>query len=183
MTLPTHHQDVWKPATDTDKLKALALLGGLPSVQTSSADRDEASFHIALEGVTQHGLFEAVKAVLQGKLGHAFFPSPPELRMLCDKMMEHHEAMRERIARQERIRRETPPEMPPLTPEQQARREQIMANFRANRDRQKAAEEEARIAAERADIRARYGLTPEAVANIPDAPLPANWTRPTVKSA
>lgn len=98
--------DVWMPATESDKLKALASLGGLPSRQTSSAELDEATFFVALEGATRFGLAEAIKGILRGSLGHAFFPSPPELRMECDKAMEPHERERERIVRREQMERE-----------------------------------------------------------------------------
>lgn len=81
-------------------------LSGLPSRATTAGELDNAAFMMALEGVTRYGLSEAVKAILRGSLGHAFLPSPPELRIECDKAMEHHVFMRERIARQEQMERE-----------------------------------------------------------------------------
>ena len=67
----------------------------------SSEALDRASYYVALEDVTRHGLSEAVRAILRGALGHAFFPSPPELRIQCDKAMEWHERERDRIRRRE----------------------------------------------------------------------------------
>jgi hypothetical protein len=168
MNLPTQHQDVWTQATDADKLKALALLGGLPSRQTSSAEIDEATYYLALDGVTRHGLFEAVKAVHRNALGHPFFPAPSELRGLCDKAMKAHEDMRERAHRQERIRSERPPDRPPLTEAEKQRQHERMAKFHASYSKHDEA-------AELAAIRAKYD--PELMAKVPDAPLPSNWKR------
>lgn len=85
-----------------------------------------------MEGTTRWGLAEAVKAVHQNALGHPFFPAPSEIRMLHDRAMEPHVRMRERIAREERIRRETPPAIPPRTAEQKVRAMAIMERFHAS---------------------------------------------------
>ena len=106
MNLPAQRTDVWTPATDGDKLKALALLGALPARQALSPDVEDASFLIALDGVTKHGLEEAVKFILRGSLKHAFFPNPAELRQECDKAMEWPEREAERIRRREAIERD-----------------------------------------------------------------------------
>ena len=153
------------------------MFSNLPSAPSTSPERDEATFAIALDGVTRHGLFEAVRAILQGALGHAFFPNPPELRMQCDKAMEHHKSMRELIARRERVKRERPLPVPPLTAEQQARREEVMRRFHASVAADKEAGDAAMLAAERADIRARYGMTDEVMAGIADRPVDKNWKR------
>ena len=67
---------------------------------------DRAAYYVALDGVTRYALAEAVKAILRGSLGHAFLPSPPELRIACDKAMEHHAWERQHIARREQVERE-----------------------------------------------------------------------------
>ena len=100
--LPTQRPDVWKPATEADRAAALVSLAALPSRQTSSEKLDRAAYHIALDGVTRYGLTVAVQAILRGALGHAFFPSPPELRMQCDQAMQWHEREAERIRRRQR---------------------------------------------------------------------------------
>lgn len=124
-----------------------------------------------MDGTTQHGLFEAVKAILQGALGHAFFPSPPEFRIQCDEAMKHHVSMRDRVARQEQIRRERPAELPPLTDDAKERQRLRMERFHASVDDGKAVERAAALELERADIRARYGMTHEVVAGLKDNPL------------
>lgn len=48
---------------------------------------DEASYLVALEGVSIWCLREAVRSILQGGLGHGWYPSPPEFRIHCDKIM------------------------------------------------------------------------------------------------
>ena len=165
MTLPAHQTDVWSPASQQDKIKALVLLAGMPAREAGDTQVDKAAYYLALENVTRYGLAEAVKAILQGQLGHAFFPSPPELRMQCDRAMEHHKQMRERIARQERIASERLPDIPPRTADEIARHKERMARFyeaSGYEDGQKIAQE-------------RVTLDPALVAQIADAPT--TWRR------
>lgn len=105
---------------------------------------------------------------MQNALGHGFFPSPPELRGLCDKVMEHHVAMRDRIERRQRALHERPGERPPLTEAERERQRERMAKFHA-------AFGESDKDAELAAIRAKYD--PELLAQMPDAPLPKGWTQ------
>jgi hypothetical protein len=51
----------------------------------------KATYMIALDGVTRYSLEKATKLILQGSLGHAFMPSPPELRQQCDRIMQPHQ--------------------------------------------------------------------------------------------
>jgi hypothetical protein len=168
MNLPTKSIDVWAPASETDQLQALILLGALPAREADSSGVDKAAYYLALEGATKHGLYEAAKAILKGSLGHAFFPNPVELRQQCDKAMFWHVRMRERVWIRERIARETPPDIPPRTEAEKARVAEVMREFHESYEREK----QANIEAERAEIRARYGLTPEAIAHLPNQPLP-----------
>ncbi len=57
----------------------------------------------ALEGVSQWALFEAERRINQNSLGHAFMPSPSELRGEIDRVMEPL-LERERRAAEERRR-------------------------------------------------------------------------------
>lgn len=68
-------------------LQCLTLLSSLPSRASADDQVNIAGFYMALEGVTRHGLQTATKQIMQGSLGHAFLPSPPELRQECDKVM------------------------------------------------------------------------------------------------
>lgn len=150
-------------------------LASLPSRATSSAVLDKAGYYIALEGVTRYGLGKAVTNILRGALNHAFFPSPPELRIQCDKAMEWHEAQAEKVRRRERENEEFHRQqlgVPiPRTEEGKARQQAAYAAFCASHDD---GERRAMEEAERADIRARYGITDEAIAGIKDRPNPAD---------
>lgn len=136
----------------------MVTLSGLPSRATTAGELDNAAFMMALEGVTRHGLSEAVKFILRGALGHAFLPSPPELRQQCDKAMEWHERERLRIARQEQIARERKQFAPvgEPSPEAKARVSAIYAEF--CKGYEKAAAEDT------------LKLDPELVAQVPDNP-------------
>ncbi len=161
------------------------MLAELPSRASSGEDNDASrtAYHIALDGVEAHGLTMGVRAILQGVLQHAFFPSTAELRQQCDKAMQPHREMRAAIHRQEQIRRERPPELVPLSEDAKERQRQRMAAFHASINDGKAAEQAAAIEAERADIRKRYGMTDEVLAGMKDAENP-NWKRVgEVKSA
>lgn len=158
-------------------IQALVTLSALPSRATSSATIDKVAFLTALDGVTRYGLGEAVKAILKGALAHAFLPSPPELRMQCDKAMEHHVRMRERIALRERAERERPPAKAPLSVEEKRRQQERMRAFHASLEGGKEHESAAAIEAERASVRARYGMTDETLAGLKDRPLDGNWKR------
>ena len=175
MNLPTNQIDVWAKASDQDKLKALASLNSLPSRQTDTVEISEAGYFVALDGVTRHGLSEAVKAILKGGLGHAFFPSPPELRIQCDKAMEWHEHQREREYREERYIRERRENnaIVQRSPEAIARQQESYRKFCAGYTSEKDEAEKA----ERADIRARYGMTDELIDGIPDQPVPSNFKK------
>lgn len=129
MTNLQHHQNVWIPATEMDKMGALASLAGLPSRQTSSEDLDRAAYYVALDGVTRHGLAEAVRFILKGSLGHAFMPSPPELRIQCDKAMQWHHDEAERIRRREQIARDRLPPVPPRSEAEIARNKARVAEL------------------------------------------------------
>lgn len=117
---------------------------------------DEATFFVALEGVTRHGLAEAVKFILRGSLKHSFFPSPPELRLECDKAMEYHEREALRIRRRERESAEFDADWQPPTPDERRRAAQVYAAF--CKGYEKAASEDS------------LKLDPALVAQLPDNP-------------
>lgn len=167
--LPTIKPDTTTRATQAQVLQALAALGSLPSREADSDGLDKAAYSVALDGVSRYALAEAVRAVLQNKLGHAFFPSPPELRRLCDEAhrpvleMEHRaritEEMRSTRRQYERTRRT-------LTPEAKARSAEIYRRFREQCDDKKQPE-------------IFPALDPELVAQVPDAPKrgPSNFEK------
>jgi hypothetical protein len=120
---------------------------------------DNAAFMIALDGVTRYGLDVAVKSILRGCLGHVFLPSPPELRIECDKAMHWHEREAERIRRAERERSEWERQhgdYRPPTPEAKARVSKAYARFCEGY--------------EKAAVKETLKLDPELVAQVPDNP-------------
>lgn len=132
-------------------------------------------YYLALEGVTRYGLTEAVREIVRGALGHAFFPSPPELRMQCDKAMQWPERQRQRQFRQDRYiqeRRENNATVQ-RSPEAVERQQEAYRKFLAGYADEKVSADEA----ERAEIRAQYGITDEAVASIADLPIPSNFKK------
>jgi len=147
----------------------------LPARESVNQQIDKASYYIALEGVTRYGLAEAVRSILKGGLSHAFFPSPPELRIQCDKAMEWHERQREREFREQRYLRERQENnrITTRTPEAIARQQAAYRKFLAGYQAEKQSGEEL----ERAETRARYGMTDEAIAGVPDQPIPSNFKR------
>lgn len=136
----------------------------MPAREAGNRDVEKAAYYLALDGVTRHSLAEAVKAILQGALGHAFFPSPPELRMQCDRAMEHHVRMRDRVERRARIERDRIPDRRPLSDEERARQVERMRRFNRSIGRDPESEE----ADFRKAMEAKYGA--EALAKVPDAP-------------
>lgn len=148
----------------------------MPSRPTTGA-LDKASYYLALDGVTRHGLSGAVRSILQGRLGHGFFPSPPELRIQCDKAMDHHRWERDRAHREDRYARERRENnaIAQRSPEAVARQQRAYQAFLSGIEEERSNS----IEAERAEIRASYGITDEAVANLPDLPEPSGFEKLT----
>ncbi len=163
MTLPVPSTDVWKLASEADWLRALILLGALPSREADSSGIDKAAYYLALEGTTVYGLGQAAKEILKGGLGHAFFPSPAELRMQCDAVMRWHVSMRDRIQRQERMRTDNVDTRADPTAAERARVAKLYAEF--CKGYEKAASEET------------FKLDPALVALIPDNPKASTFKR------
>lgn len=153
------------------------LLGSLPAREADSSGIDKAAYYLALEGTTKYGLQQAAKAILRGALGHVFFPNPAELRIQCDKAMEHPISLRNRASVYERMAREKIPDRPPLSEAEKERQNERMARFHAAYH---AKDPEAEMAV----IRAKYD--PDLLAKVPDAPrvpLPAGMAQIGRKTA
>lgn len=108
-------------------LKAMAV--SLPMRQSVDWKTIEAGYLTALDGATRYGLDMAHKACMQGRHGHGFMPSPPELRAQHDKAMAPLYEAAAREMRAKRIEAERTPQPPPLTTEQRQRHDQRMAEF------------------------------------------------------
>jgi hypothetical protein len=162
--LPAKPLDPWTKATDKEKLATLAALGSLPSRPSSSPELDSAGYFLALDGVTLHGLTTAAKAILQGSLQHAFYPSPSELRMQCDEAMKWHERRAERL----RVMERSEADKPAFVPKPDEARAKVASTYQSfcegyrlakfGDDRQ-----------QREAVRRQYGMTLDAVSKLPDA--------------
>lgn len=174
--LPITKPDTSSKATELQIIQALASLASLPSRQADDAEMDQQMYFVALDGVSRYALSEAVKSIIRGSLGHTFFPSPVEFRQQCEKAMEPHIRQAERIRiqeTQERERAEFARSRQGQTPAARERVAAAYAKFCAGYTSEKDEAEEA----ERADIRARYGMTDELVNAIADQPIPSNFKR------
>lgn len=152
-------------------MQALASLAGLPSRQADDASLDQQMYFVAMEGVTRYALSEAVKAVMRNKLGHTFFPSPVELRRLCDEAQRPHDDMarRARLSEEQRREREAWRAADAAkTPEARAKVSDVYRRFCERY--------------EPAPVEATITLDPELVAKVPDAPktLPGSFKRARV---
>lgn len=118
--------------TRQDVAASLVAMACLPKRVSANAEVEFAAYETALDSVKACDLAAAVRSVLQGALGHAFFPAPPELRMRCDAVREERvtaearEMQRQRQADEARAARRPEP-----TPEAKARVADLLAKFRA----------------------------------------------------
>lgn len=118
-------------------------------------------YFIALEGVTRYALNEAVKSCSRGGHGHEFFPNTVELRRECDRAQRPINDMARRIRLTEeqiRERREYERVQAAKTPEVKARVAETYARFCAGHQSDRPSEP------------GGLKLTPEQLADIPDAP-------------
>ena len=178
--LPALTPDISTRATESQVLQALASLAGLPSRQADDAALDQQMYFVALDGVSRYALSAAVKSIIRGSLGHTFFPSPVEFRQQCENAMEPHIRQAERVRIQEAQERERAEFARTRQGQTQASRERVAAayaKFCASYTSEKDEAEEA----ERADIRARYGMTDELIDAIPDQPVPSNFKKLEVR--
>ncbi|MHA6684477.1 hypothetical protein [Mesorhizobium sp. A556] len=97
-----------------------------------------------------------MKFILRGSLGHTFYPSPPELRIQCDKAMEWHDRERERAHRQDQMRQDRPAPRPEPSAAERERVSRIYADFCRGY--------------EKAEAEETFKLDPELVAQVADNP-------------
>lgn len=118
--------------TRQDIAGALVAMGCLHKRVSINPEVEFAAYEAAIEGVKACDLGAAVKSILQGALGHAFFPAPPELRMRCDAIREQRIAEAAKQLQRDRQREEAAAfTRREPTPEAKARVADLMAKFRA----------------------------------------------------
>ena len=156
-----------RKATETEIIQCLALLAELPSRRTDNPTISHAAYCIALRGVGSWSLQRAAENILQGKHGHTFFPTPVELRQQCDEAMAPVLEYQERAHRRRQIEAEQREYAGTVhkSPEAKARVQAMVDAFKASMP----TDDEEKLLKERAEVRNRYGMTPEVLAKIPDA--------------
>lgn len=146
-------------------IAALGTLSTLPSraVGEDNEGLTQAQYLDALEGVTFYALTRAVKDVRRGALKHGFFPSPPELRILCDRIQGEVTRARDlerHIAQQKAENERLEAFYASKTPESRERVRRLMASIRQS------PEDDARSFREAMD--AKYGK--DVIDAVPDNP-------------
>ena len=93
-----------------DLLAVLVKLGDLPRRQSVNVEVSEAVFMMALHdphsravAVAACDLDTAMLRILAGELQHGFHPSPPELRMVCDRVRDERLKEQHRVLREQRM--------------------------------------------------------------------------------
>jgi hypothetical protein len=109
-------------------MQALILLAKLPMRNPTDLALVKAVYFIALEGVTAFGLEQATKAIIRGSLGHAFMPSPPELRRECERIMDSE---RDKLVNARRL--EWPEDLNSTAPPDDAARQRMTERWLAVR--------------------------------------------------
>lgn len=166
--------DVWALASADEKIEVMRRLGVLSARQATDPRLNREAYYLALEGVTSYALKTAEKAILQGILGHSFFPSPPELRIQCNKAMEPYEWERERAKRRTLLESESLKPLPPKTAAAKERVSRLYAEF---------LDSCAGVSDTPSDfdLRERHGITDERLAELPDRAPAEDWHRPSVR--
>ncbi|WP_457301297.1 hypothetical protein [Phyllobacterium sp. P5_D12] len=151
-------------ASEDEQVAALVLLNALPS-READATSNKAAYFIALESVELYGLQRATADFLKGKVGRGFFPSPAELRMQCEAVMQPIRDTHRKVQEQARQNLEAR-EFAAIkhSPAAKARVAAIYQRFCDGNHREGKSE-----AQELAEIRAKYD--PSMLAAVPDAPV------------
>jgi hypothetical protein len=152
-------------ASPTDKLAALTALSVLAKRQPVEMALLRDGYLLALEGVTRRSLAEAVREIMQNSLGHAFMPTPPELRGECNRL---HALHVEPTVRERRFRWDEDEGPPPPDAKAKAKVAAIYAAVLADRERIRRMQGNAEWAA----AALRNGINASTVAGIPDRPSP-----------
>ena len=156
------------------------LLDTLPAPRGVVFDKAFEGYCTALASFTAEDIAEAIGRYLSAEwpdISLKFYPRAPELAHIVRLVRSEHAKDRERERRLEQLAldRAEQAEAEKLrihTPEQKARVAALLANFHAaTEDEAKRQAAEAREA-ERARIRAAYGMTEEVLAGVKDRPLP-----------
>lgn len=121
-----------RTVTKQDLMAALGRMRMLPTRATDDPSALFEAYVTAMDRVLVEHLSEAVTAIMQGALGHGFFPSPPELRIQSDRIRQAELERERRIAQARRQCEEAVQyqrQMPEPSPEAKARVQAMVDEF------------------------------------------------------
>ena len=130
------------------------------------------TFEEDLAGISNQAVVETAQRYRRNEIpgqNETFAPSVAEF-VTASRRQEEFISIRNRPRIPPPPIRPAPPSAPVQrrTEAERARATELMSQFKAVADREK----DAKLEAERAEIRARYGMTPEVLASMKDQPLP-----------
>lgn len=157
-----------------------SLFAVMPAPRGVNPDKAFNGYVTALSGFGVEEIDEAIRRYLSAEwpdISLKFYPRAPELAHICRLVRSEHasEHERQRRIKQLALDREADAEAEKLrihTPEQKARVAALLAEFHAATEDEEARQRAEAREAERARIRAAYGMTEEVLAGVKDRPLP-----------
>lgn len=131
---------------------------------------------VALKGFSADEIDEAITRYLSAEwpdISLKFYPRAPELAHLCRMVRADHSKVAEKEARaeqaaRERIQEAEADQLRLKTPQQKARARAIYDGYVENVFGERERQARARVERDRAESRARYGMSPVALEAIPD---------------
>jgi hypothetical protein len=154
------------------------LTDTLPPPRGVSMDKAFNGYVTALQHFAAAEIDEAIERYLAAEFPDVslkFYPRAPELAGIIRLIREEKARASDKLKRAEVIQRQIAEgreieQRCRKTPEQLDRGRRIYEGFLASRQDVEAEERRLRVARERAEIRARYGMTAEALAGVKDVP-------------
>jgi hypothetical protein len=153
------------------------MFNGFPQGRSTNIEALLLTYEEDLTGISDQAIVETAQKYRRNQIANqseTFAPSIAEF-ITAARRQEEFISIRNRPRLPSPAVRPAPPASPEQrrTEEERQRQQKRMAEFHASYEREK----DAKFEAKRADIRARYGMTPEVLASIKDQPLPAGMSQ------
>lgn len=153
-------------------IEVAKMLNGFPQGRATNIEALLLTYDEDLTGISDQAIIETAQRYRRNRVPNQSTEFAPSIAAFVDSARRQEELIS--IRSRPRLAAPPPTPMQPSAPIQRRteaeleRHRKRMADFRASYEKEKAKITEA----ERANIRARYGMTPEALASIKDQPLP-----------
>lgn len=170
--MQSNEADKQRVVTRQDIAGALVSLSPLVKRVALDPEIEFAGYLAGLRSVRYLDLVAAVQAILEGALGHGFFPTPPELRIECNRAFDRRHADDVREARRREMAEQiaTRNDLPKRTPEGRERVAKLMREFNMRWEIERTKEPPLD------EVRARLG--DEALRRLPNQPTTSEaWRR------